>query len=214
MKISLSNIGKRFGKEWLFRKLECQFNRGDRIGIKGINGSGKSTLLQIIAGISLPTEGKLSYQADDGSEIDLNNLAGKLSIVSPYMDLPEQLTIAELYEFHSHFINYREGTSLESFLATSFLEKNKSSFIHQLSSGMKQRLKLGFAFLSDSPVLLLDEPTSNLDQKGKDLFVKLLDEHSKDRILFIASNEEEDELINCTQVIDIMKLKEGLSASA
>lgn len=207
MNILLSDIGKRFGKHWLFRHLNETFSLDQRIGVKGINGSGKSSLLQVIAGISLPSEGKLQYQAKDGSDLDLNHLAGKLSIVSPYMDLPEQLSISELYQFQSSFLPFKKGIGLKELLETTLLESKEDSSIKQFSSGMKQRLKLGLAFLGSAEVLLLDEPCSNLDEAGKALYRKLLTEHTQGRILFIASNEEETELIDCTKIIDLDVLK-------
>ena len=98
-RIQLEDIGKRYGKHWLFRHFNAEFQLNDRIGIKGINGSGKSTLLQLIAGICLPSEGQLTYTDEEGRNIDLNDLAGHLSLLSPYMDVPEQLNLKELFDF-------------------------------------------------------------------------------------------------------------------
>lgn len=208
MKIELSDIGKRFGKQWLFRHFNATFEKGDRVGIKGINGSGKSSLLQLIAGISLPTEGTLSYQ-DEKTPIDLNTLAGTISLVSPYMDVPEQLTVKELYKFQEQFSAFTKEIDLSAFLKITLLEGEDNAFIKQFSSGMKQRLKLGLCFLSGAKVLFLDEPCSNLDKAGKELYAQLLEVYAKDRIIFIASNEEDTELINCNKIYDLKELRKA-----
>ncbi len=209
MKIQLSDIGKRYGKHWLFRHISEEFGNGDRIGIKGINGSGKSTLLQLIAGICLPTEGKLTYVDDKEKELDLNGLATHISIVSPYMDVPEQLTVREIYQFQSNFSPFKQEIDLKKFLEVTLLEEQENSFIKQFSSGMKQRLKLGLCFLSESQVLFLDEPCSNLDTTGKELYKQLLEKYSTNRLIFIASNEENTELIDCDRTFDLNALKNG-----
>lgn len=207
MTIQLSDIGKRFGKQWLFRNFNAEYTIGDRIGISGINGSGKSTLLQLIAGISLPTEGKLEYKDIDGASIDLNNLAGRLALISPYMDLPEQLTLSELYHFHASFTPFQDGIDLQKFQEITLLENKENSLVKSFSSGMKQRLKLGLCFLSQVKILMLDEPCSNLDHAGKSLYLRFLEEYSKDRIIFIASNEEDTELKDCNLRINLMDFK-------
>ena len=206
MKIQLEDIGKRYGKHWLFRHFNAEFQLNDRIGIKGINGSGKSTLLQLIAGICLPSEGQLTYTDEEGKNIDLNDLAGHLSLLSPYMDVPEQLNLKELFDFQEKILPFREGIDLNEFLEITLLKGFENNFIKQYSSGMKQRLKLGLSFLGSSKILFLDEPCSNLDVAGKALYQKLLAEHSSDRIIFIASNEEEVELINCTGIYNLNEL--------
>lgn len=205
MRIQLHDIGKRFGRHWIFRGLSADIKSGDRIGITGINGSGKSSLLQIIAGISLVTEGKVEYS--DGKAIRPEDLPSRLALISPYMDLPEQLTLSELFSFHSRFIDFKKGLGLKEFQEITLLQGQENNLVKQFSSGMKQRLKLGLGFLSEAEILLLDEPCSNLDSAGKDLYVRLLDDFGNERMIAIASNEETTELKDCNQRIDLMEYK-------
>lgn len=205
MHIKLYDIGKRFGKHWLFKGIHAEISSGDRLGITGINGSGKSTLLQIAAGISQPSEGKVEYGGNGLQSAD--DLAGKLAMISPYMDLPEQLKLSELFDFHLKFIAMKPQIDLCSFCKITLLEKKEDHLIKSFSSGMKQRLKLGLSFLSEAKVLMLDEPCSNLDEAGKLLYKHLISGYSKDRMILIASNEADIELFNITKSIDIMDYK-------
>ncbi|MAY84711.1 MAG: ABC transporter ATP-binding protein [Flavobacteriales bacterium] len=207
MQITLHDIGKRFGKHWLFKGISAEFKSGDRIGITGINGSGKSTFLQIAAGISIPSEGKVEYDGEKLKSAD--DLAGQLAMISPYMDVPEQLKLEELYHFHSRFIPMSAEMDLEKFTEITLLKGKESHLVKSFSSGMKQRLKLGLAFLSKARILMLDEPCSNLDEAGKSLYKELLMDYSNDRLILIASNEAETELLNTTQRIDLMDYKVG-----
>jgi len=205
MHIRFHDIGKRFGKHWLFKGMSADFESGDRIGITGINGSGKSTCLQIAAGISQPTAGEVSYEGEQLNSAD--ELAGKLAMISPYMDVPEQLKLEELFDFHRQFMPMLPNVDLATFCSITLLEKKESHLIKSFSSGMKQRLKLGLAFLSQAKVLMLDEPCSNLDIAGKLLYRTLMEEYSNERLILIASNEAETELFNVTQRIDLMDYK-------
>ena len=205
MKIKLHDIGKRFGKHWLFKGISAEITSGDRVGITGINGSGKSTLLQIAAGISQPSAGKVEYYGNGLNSAD--ELAGQLAMISPYMDLPEQLKLAELYKFHQKFIAMKPTVDLGKFCSITLLENKQDHLVKSFSSGMKQRLKLGLAFLSEAKVLMLDEPCSNLDEAGKRLYKELITEYGKERMILIASNEKETELFGLTNTIDIMDYK-------
>jgi ABC-type multidrug transport system ATPase subunit len=205
MHIKLHDIGKRFGKHWLFKGIEVEINSGDRVGITGINGSGKSTLLQIAAGISQPSAGKVEYGGKELRSAD--DLPGKLAMISPYMDLPEQLKLRELFDFHQKFIAMKPQIDLGNFCKITLLEEKEDHLVKSFSSGMKQRLKLGLSFLSEAQILMLDEPCSNLDEAGKSLYKKLITDHSQDRMILIASNEAEIELFDTTKSIDIMDYK-------
>ena len=207
MHIQLHDIGKRFGKHWLFKGINAEFNSGDRIGITGINGSGKSTLLQIAAGISQPSSGSVEYEGEKLKSAD--DLPGQLAMISPYMDLPEQLKLKELFDFHQKFIPMKPQIDLDAFCKITTLEGKEGQLVKSFSSGMKQRLKLGLAFLSEANILMLDEPCSNLDGSGKSLYKKLITEYSAGRMILIASNEAEVELFDTTKRIDIMDFKPG-----
>ena len=205
MNIELHNIGKRFNNDWIFRNLNLNFSNNNSYTITGSNGSGKSTLLQIILGFVLPTEGQIDYTEND-SIIDTNNIFSTSSIAAPYIELIEEMTAIEFLEFHLKFKTLINTKSFEEILESVQLLKAKDKQIRFFSSGMKQRLKLAQAFFSDTNILLLDEPCSNLDQEGILLYHNLIREYTKNRLLIICSNEEQEySFCNINYDLNILK---------
>lgn len=187
MKISLQDAGKRFNREWIFRHLNYQFETSGTYAITGSNGSGKSTLLQVIAGATMQSEGSIEYQVNGKFAEDQYKY---ISIATPYLEVVEELTAMELLDFHKRFKPF----TLEPkyMLKQVSLDLAASKQIRYFSSGMKQRLKLAIAFFSNCPVLLLDEPTTNLDKEGIVLYHRLVREYTNDRLVIVCSNDEQE----------------------
>ncbi len=163
MKIHLDHISKRFGKQWIFKKLSHQIESNVSMAICGRNGSGKSTLLKIISGYNTATSGKITYELD-GQSIQLEDQITTVNYAAPYQHLLEELTLSEHLEFHFQF---KENLiSHTEIIERVGLKGAQDKFVGDFSSGMKQRLKLGLALFSKGSLLLLDEPTSNLDEQG------------------------------------------------
>lgn len=203
MQITLTNTGKRFNREWIFRGVNLQLNAPGRYAITGSNGSGKSTLLQVIAGALTHTEGEVAYRRD-GAVIAPEEHYRQVAIAAPYLDLVEELTALEMIRFHSGFksLTHSPEAILEKVSLTAAIHRP----IRYFSSGMKQRLKLALAFYSDTPVLLLDEPTTNLDAEGTALYHQLIREQSAGRLVIISSNVPE-EYAFCEEVVRIGDFK-------
>jgi ABC-type multidrug transport system ATPase subunit len=199
MQIKLTNTGKRFNREWIFRHFDHEFLSGKRYAITGSNGSGKSTLLQVISGSISHNEGKIEMILK-GSPLLEENCFQYLSIAAPYLELIEEMTATEFLHFHSSFKPLTH--SLESILAVINLENAAQKQIRYFSSGMKQRLKLAQAFFCSAPVLLLDEPTTNLDAEGIALYQQLITEHTDQKLVIISSNDPQ-EYSFCDEVISI-----------
>jgi ABC-type multidrug transport system ATPase subunit len=191
MKISLEHIGRRFNREWIFRDVNYEFESESSYAILGANGAGKSTLLQVISGSLSSSEGKISYLQGD-TIIDQEKVFIHLSMAAPYLELIEEFTLTELIDFHFRFKKYREGFSREGVIELLGLKNSEFKAIKYFSSGMKQRVKLALAFCSDTAILLLDEPASNLDQQGIDWYLSLASTLSSDRLLIICSNQEQE----------------------
>jgi ABC-type multidrug transport system ATPase subunit len=202
MKISLQNLGKRFNREWIFRHLNLELHPSGSYAITGSNGSGKSTLLQIIAGALTHSEGDIIYTTATGTRI--NEPYQHIAIAAPYLELMEEMTSVEFLQFHSSFKKLTHST--EEILAAVQLQSAAHKQIRYFSSGMKQRLKLAQAFFSASAILLLDEPTTNLDRDGVALYQQLLQQHLAGRLLIISSNVPE-EYAMCKEVISIQEIK-------
>jgi ABC-type multidrug transport system ATPase subunit len=209
--VRLFNTGKRFNREWIFRHCNYQFNTGKSYAITGPNGSGKSTLLQVIAGATLHNEGTVEYQTgpatDDGQRTtDEGHHYKSVSIAAPYLELIEEMTAKEMMEFHSKFKPLIQTLSIEEMLQIVGLANAVNKQIRYFSSGMKQRLKLAKAFFSNTPILLLDEPTTNLDADGIALYHTLISNYTKDKLVIVSSNVKQ-EYDFCEEVIEISDYK-------
>lgn len=202
MYIRLQQLGKRYNRHWVFRKLDAELRAGQSVAITGPNGSGKSTLLQVIAGALQPSEGTMTWAGTEGEDIPAENHFKSVSVCAPYLELIEELTLAEFLRFHEKFKTWLPGLSQEKAIELTGLQEARNKQIRDFSSGMKQRVKLAQAILSNSPVLLLDEPTSNLDQKGIEMYHRWMQEFAKGRLVVIASNDE-TEIGFCQQRIHI-----------
>jgi ABC-type multidrug transport system ATPase subunit len=206
MKIRLSNAGKRFNREWIFRGADLEFISGVSYAVTGPNGSGKSTLLQTIGGMLLPSEGTVSFSVGDrpvATEEDYRYI----SFCAPYLEVIEEMTLSELLEFHQHFKPLIKGFSIKQAIAEIGLEAAAHKQIRYYSSGMKQRVRLAQAIFSDAPAVLLDEPCSNLDQKGIELYHRLIATYCPDRLVIVCSNDEV-EYSFCEERIEIGRYKQ------
>lgn len=198
MEVVLNKLSKRYIHEWIFRDLSTTLPSGSRTAIVGPNGSGKSTLLQIISGYRLPSSGKIQF-IDKGKEVPNEDVFKWISFASPYLDLVEEFTLAEQLDFH---FKYRKTKLSYTEVAEIFeLDKALNKLIKYFSSGMKQRLKLALAFASESDMLLLDEPTSNLDQQGILIYNDCLESMLYHRTLVIASNDPKEYKICNSQIL-------------
>lgn len=184
MNISLTNIGRRFNKEWIFKGIDYTFQSGRSYAVLGPNGSGKSTLLNIILGCLTPSEGVISY-----GKTKVEELYRSISFAAPYLDLVEEFTLQETIDFHFQFKKYAEGMNAAAVLELLGLEKSQDKALKHFSSGMKQRTKLALACCSSTPVLILDEPTSNLDEQGIAWYLDLISKFTADRIVIVGSNQ-------------------------
>ncbi|MHB1180023.1 MAG: ABC transporter ATP-binding protein [Daejeonella sp.] len=191
MKIILEQIGRRFNREWVFRDVNYVFESGRSYAILGPNGSGKSTLLQVISGSLSSSEGKILYFRDD-QPLDVEYVFRDLSIAAPYLELIEEFSLSEHIDFHFKFKSYWNGYDKSSLVSLLGLQHSQHKAIKNFSSGMKQRVKLALAFCSDTEVLLLDEPTSNLDQQGVEWYLSLIETFSSNRLVIACSNLESE----------------------
>lgn len=191
MTISLSDAGKRYNRDWIFRHFTFTFSQGKSYAITGPNGSGKSTLLQAIGGAIGLNEGKLDYQKKPNeSPAPAEELYRDLAIVAPYLETIEEMTVTEFLGFHQSFKPLLPSFTIEQIIAAVGLEKAAHKQIRFYSSGMKQRVKLAQAIFSDVPLLLFDEPCTNLDKTGIELYQQLVATWCQDRIVIVSSNDE------------------------
>ncbi len=191
MELKLNQVSKRYQFEWIFKDISLHVPAFSHWAITGSNGSGKSTLLKCLSGMNPLSHGSISYFSE-GKEIHGNEIFKSLVISAPYMELPEEFTLRELLQFHFKFKRPADNLPLDEMMEIMYLKIHQNKPISQFSSGMKQRLKLGLCFFSDSKLILLDEPTSNLDEQGIAWYLQLVKEFSKNKTLFICSNDPKE----------------------
>lgn len=189
MTISLNQVGKRFNYDWIFRRFTYTFTGTGHYAILGPNGSGKSTLLQIVSGHHHLSEGKVEYLFND-QVLPQDQFFRHCAIVAPYLELVEEFTLQECFDFHLHFKSFLPGFTGRDIAGLVGLDKAWRKQVRNFSSGMKQRARLALAIFSDVPVLLLDEPCTNLDAPGIALYQQLVRDHCGNRLVIVSSNDE------------------------
>lgn len=195
--LTAQQLSKRYIRQWIFRKLEYTFTAGNPCAITGPNGCGKSTLLKVLSGFQPATEGAVSYLSH-GTLMGTEDFFRSISIAAPYLELIEDFTLGELLKFHFSFKRLSAGHTLEGLAERMYLVDAWHKPVKHFSSGMKQRLRLGLAFFADTPLLFLDEPTSNLDIQGQDWYEKEITQLISDKIILVASNQPAEYRF-CTQ---------------
>lgn len=196
MYIELSKIGRRYKRTWIFRNISFQFPEGSHSIITGANGSGKSTLIQIISGFLSPTEGSILFrESTQQAVLKSEKIPEFITIAAPYLDLFEDLSLEETIDFHFKFRNAIRNLTREEIIDILDLKPHADKALRYFSSGMRQRVRLGLAILTNSPVLLLDEPTSNLDHNAIAWYKELLTAESENRTVIVSTNQNEDDYI-------------------
>jgi ABC-type multidrug transport system ATPase subunit len=191
--IQVTNAGKKFGREWIFRKVNLEIKSTEKVVILGLNGSGKSTLLQAMTGYLTLNEGSVAYSNNQQKTEDEQQYK-LISLASPYLELVEDFTLQEQIE-HAHiykpFLNHLSIAQV----------------VKLFSSGMRQRLKLTLAILADAPVLFLDEPTTNLDATVIDWYKNMIATYAMHKTIVVCSNSIKEEYAFCERIITMEDFK-------
>lgn len=203
--IQCQDIGKKFGRDWIFRSVDTPFKQGEKVAILGQNGSGKSTFLMSLSGFYALSKGSINWLDKLGKTVDPLEWYQYYTLISPLLELPEEVTVEEFFELHFRLKIPKSGWNKERMYERTGLLAAKHKFIKQLSSGMRQRLKLMAAFVPDVPVIFLDEPCTNLDEKGIALYQELIEE-CPDQLILVASNMKV-EYEFCERVLEMESLR-------
>jgi ABC-type multidrug transport system ATPase subunit len=206
MKIKLTKAGKRFNREWIFRNAGLEFNASTSYAITGPNGSGKSTMLQCIGGMLQLSEGSIQYETGN-KQLPAEEVYKQISFCAPYLDVIEEMTLIEFFQFHNQFKPFINNFSIEHIVEEIALVEARNKQLRFYSSGMKQRVKLAQAIFSDASIVLLDEPCTNLDVKGIELYQSLINKYCKDRLVIVCSNDEAEYKF-CEEIISITQYKQ------
>ena len=183
----LKDLQKKFGKQHILQGISHTFESGSKTVILGSNGSGKSTLVKILSGALEATENPPLFH-HHSQEIPAADLGQYCTLAAPYLGLNPMFTLAETLDFHQKFCPFMDGFSFKQWIDEAGLSSHKNKRLNTYSSGMLQRVRLLLAIPSDRPILLLDEPTSNLDTSGISLYKALIQEYALDKTVIVASN--------------------------
>lgn len=205
--LEVTQLTKYFGRRLIFSNMNFRFVDNGIYGISGPNGSGKSTLVRIIAGIISANKGKIKHSINS-KEINQENIHNYIGFVSPYLVLYEEFTAEENLQMFAKIrgVGYKKER-VDSLFEKFLLLKRKDDFVKTYSSGMKQRLKFIFALMHSPKLIILDEPTSNLDDEGKNSVYEIIRDEGKENIVLIASNERND-LELCSETIFLENYKQ------
>lgn len=190
MRVELQKLGKRFTREWIFRNLDFTLQSGHKYAILGPNGSGKSTLMQVLSGNLTPSEGNVKHIVN-GQETAIEDVYQHISYCAPYIQLIEEFTLQEVLSFHAQFRPFN-NLSTADVLSLLELEQHKDKAVLAFSSGMKQRVKLALTMLDGAPLILLDEPATNLDAAGVEWYKRVLAQHCQNATVVVSSNRPEE----------------------
>lgn len=202
MQLTAEGIGKKFNRRPVFREVSFAVEPGEVFGITGRNGSGKSTLLRILGGLMTPSAGTLTYRMN-GEDLDPELLYRHLGYVAPYLTLYEEFSAEENIALYARI----RGLSISRAETLALLERvdlptDRRDPIRAFSSGMKQRMKLIFGILHRPPLLLLDEPISNLDSSGMEIVYDIVREFRGHGSVIIATNDAED-IAQCDRTLTV-----------
>jgi ABC-type multidrug transport system ATPase subunit len=205
LQIILDNAGRRFNRDWIFKGINYTFSAGNSYAVLGPNGSGKSTLLQLLNGVLSPSVGKVNFM-QGAKLLDVESVFEHISLAAPYLELIEDFSLSEVIDFHFKFKTYLPAFNKKTLIDLLGMQSSKNKLVKYFSSGMKQRLKLALAFCSNTTILMLDEPTSNLDTQGVEWYLELVKQLSGNRLTIIGSNQAH-EYNFCTQHLHITDYK-------
>lgn len=208
MKVDLQNVGKRYNREWIYRGVALTLSSQHAYAITGPNGSGKSTLLQAIGGMLQLSEGSIQY-AIGNKQLTNEEVYQQVTFCAPYLDVIEEMTLLEFLQFHNQFKPFLPSVTTKDIITEIGLQSAATKQIRYYSSGMKQRVKLAQAIFSETGLVLLDEPCSNLDARGIELYHSLIQKYCRERLVIVCSNDEV-EYSFCNEVISILAYKAPL----
>ncbi|MDI6802715.1 MAG: ABC transporter ATP-binding protein [Bacteroidota bacterium] len=206
IKLEIQNIKKIFNGRKVFSDINFKLENKSALAITGRNGSGKSTLVKILAGVLSPTNGQVDFYLN-GKSIDVQNRFQYFGFVAPYLQMYDEFTAMENLELFARIRSIEvDKDYIDLLLKRVNLYERKDSYVREYSSGMKQRLKYAFALLHKPPLLILDEPRSNLDAEGIAVVYQIIQEQKQSGCVIVATNDSED-IQFCNQEIDLNQFR-------
>ena len=187
------NITKLYNRKKILENVSFSFAEGVSFAITGKNGSGKSTLVKILCGVLSPSKGTVEFTVN-GLSVQYPDYYPYIGLVSPYLNMYEEFSAEENLSFISKVRNLGiKSSDRAMMLLNEFgIYEHRKKEVRYYSSGMKQRLKYCAALLHEPLLLVLDEPSSNLDQYGIEAVRKFMMLQKQYGSLIFATNDKDD----------------------
>jgi heme exporter protein A len=191
--ITVNDLSKDFNRRPIFRDISFSLLSPSSLAITGKNGAGKSTLSKILAGLIGSTRGSITYTLND-KQVGIEEFKHYIGFVSPYLNLYDEFTALENLQLLSRIraTTQQNESRMKDLLSLVNLWQRRDDLVGTFSSGMKQRLKYAFALLHNPIVLILDEPTSNLDEDGIEFVQRMVKQQKEEGVLIVATNDKEE----------------------
>ena len=199
--LSARGVFKRYESRLVLRDLSFRVAPGACVAVVGANGAGKSTLLRIVAGLLAPSRGEIVWNEKP--------TRGLCALAAPDAPVYRELSCLENLQF---FSGGADTLALKSHLARWNLDKRADDLAGELSSGLRARLGLAVASWFESPILLLDEPSANLDEGGRALVENLIQAQRARGVTLLATNDSRD-LAWCDGRVDVSIADSGLRSA-
>ncbi|MBX2992208.1 MAG: ABC transporter ATP-binding protein [Bacteroidetes bacterium] len=191
LRLSATNLKKVFNRRTIFRNISFSVGFGEVLLVTGKNGSGKSTLVKIISDVLAPSDGEIEFSGSENAGSTFR--ADLIGLVSPYLQMYDEFSAEENLRYALSIRGRTPDTRhIHELLGKVFLFGRKDDPVRTYSSGMKQRMKYAFALAHNPPLLVLDEPTSNLDTDGIAMVKQIMQEQTQKGILIVATNDLSD----------------------
>ena len=191
-KIKAQGLTQHFNQRKVFENVSFEIGSGESMAIVGPNGSGKTTLIRIISQLLRPRAGEVIFMENKSTKKS-HELYSALGLVGPYLQLYNHLTAQENYSFFCKIRGIQfDIRSFKKLMEKLGLAGRETDELRDYSSGMLQRMKYVCALLHQPEILLLDEPTSNMDKEGSQIVYGIMEEQKKDKILILATNKNEE----------------------